>query len=82
MTALLVIVLPMIAACVICFVLGACWQAGRADELSERTLEQFEADWAVRHGDACPWDLQQYATPARVSGLVGVTDAAPRGAAK
>lgn len=54
MTALLVIVIPMIAACVICFVLGACWQAGRADEQAE------EAERAIRYAEhrPCPWDLK------------------------
>lgn len=46
-----------LAAGALAFVLGACWQAGQADEQSERIIERIEADRVVRHGDQHPWNL-------------------------
>lgn len=57
MTALLYIVAPMIAACIISFILGACWAAGRADEETERYLREVdEVDRVILHGET-PWNL-------------------------
>lgn len=63
------------------FILGACWLAGKADEQLDRINREIEAERPVRYAEhvPCPWELKQCATPARISGLVGATDAAPRG---
>ena len=44
-----------VVACVIAFLLGACWQAGRADEQSDELIERLEMDRVVRHGEQHPW---------------------------
>lgn len=56
MLTILIIVAPMIAACIISFVLGTCWQARRDQHEINGIIERIESERAILHAE-CPWEL-------------------------